>query len=330
MLAWRLLLATGDPACADMIERTIYNGVLPGVSLDGASFFYDNPLQRRTVRAAAGPGHRARSSWFPCACCPPNLMRMLASWEQYLASTDETGIQLHQYATAELRAATAGGPVGLALETGYPWDGRVGVVVLETPEVPWSLSLRIPAWSRTSTIRDCDSDAQPVAAGTYWASGRRKWQAGDSIELELDLRPRLTAPDPRIDAVRGTVAMERGPLVYCVESADLPAGVTLEDVHLEPGYAPSTVARPDLDNTTIGLEIPAIQRWRQGAAWPYDELEALARGAAAASEGGDGTAGRRDAFDLRAIPYFAWANRSVEAMRVWIPLDSEGRPAPES
>jgi hypothetical protein len=124
--------------------------------------------------------------------------------------------------------------------------------------------------------------------------------------------------------------MERGPLVYCVESADLPAGVTLEDVHLEPGYAPSTVARPDLDNTTIGLEIPAIQRWRQGAAWPYDELEALARGAAAASEGGDGTAGRRDAFDLRAIPYFAWANRSVEAMRVWIPLDSEGRPAPES
>src|SRR4029077_17160117 len=104
MLAWRLLLATGDPACADVIERTIYNGVLPGVSNDGTAFFYVNTLQRRTVRSATEVGSGERQRWVPCACCPASVMRTFGSWEQYLATADDGGIQLHQYAAAELGA----------------------------------------------------------------------------------------------------------------------------------------------------------------------------------------------------------------------------------
>jgi DUF1680 family protein len=297
MLAWRLLLATGDPHCADVIERTIYNGVLPGVSLDGTGFFYDNPLQRRTVRAAAAPGHGERSSWFPCACCPPNLMRTLASWDQYLATTDQEGIQLQQYANAEIAADLPEGPVRLSVETDYPWDGRVRVEVLDAPSAPWSLSLRVPAWSGASWVTDGEQDRAPARAGTYWSSGDRAWRAGDVVVLDLDMTPRITIPDPRIDAVRGCVALERGPLVYCIETADLPPGVTLEEVTVAPDLRPEPVDRPDLAPGVVGLALPAAQV-------PFD-----------------GTPERP--IDIGAIPYFAWANRAVEAMRVWIPVRSE-------
>jgi DUF1680 family protein len=297
MLAWRLLLATGDPQCADVIERTIYNGVLPGVSLAGTAFFYDNPLQRRTVRAAAAPGHGERAGWFPCACCPPNLMRMLAAWDQYLATTDQGGIQVHQYANAEISAATSAGLVRLSIETDYPWDGRVRVAILDAPETPWSLSLRVPAWAAGSTVTDGDRDRVSVGAGTHWASDQRTWRAGDVVVLDLDMGPRVTVPDPRTDAVRGCVALERGPLVYCVETADLPPGVSLEEVRVDANVRPSPIDRSDLATNIVGLAVPAVQ-----AAF-------------------DGGASRQ--IDIGAIPYFAWANRSVEAMRVWIPVRSE-------
>jgi len=320
MLAWRLLLATGDPECAHVIERTIYNGVLAGVSLDGTAFFYDNPLQRRTLRAAAAVGHGERRPWFPCACCPPNLMRMLGSWQQYLATTDDDGIRVHQFAAAELRAELPGGPVHLAMRTDYPWDGQVVVEVLETAPRPWSLSLRVPAWSRSATVHDGNGDARPHDPGGYWSSGPRVWHAGDTVTLDLDLRPRLTEPDPRIDAVRGCVALERGPLVYCIETADLPAGIAVEEVRLEPGVVPSPVARPDVESAIVGLDLPAVRRRFAGSTWPYDQPAPVDQ---ADTNAGDGTGDT--AIGLRAIPYFAWANRAVEAMRVWIPLRHEER-----
>ena len=321
MLAWRLLLATGDPECADVIERAIYNGVLSGVSLEGTSFFYDNPLQRRTVRAAAATGHGERSSWFPCACCPPNLMRLLGSLEQYLATTDDAGIRVHQFATAEIGAEMAGGAVRFAMRTEYPWDGRVVVEMIETPETPWALALRVPAWAQGSTIRLGDGEGKgerrALEAGAYWSSGPREWNAGDTVTLELELRPRVTTPDPRIDAVRGCVALERGPLVYAIESVDLPDGVALEEIRLEPGVRPSPVPRPDIDGGMLGLDLPAVRRRFAGSDRPNGEPGQVDGVVEDAGDGAGDTA-----VALRAIPYFAWANRSVEAMRVWIPLRS--------
>ena len=283
MLAWRLLLATGEAGYADAIERAVYNGVLPGVSLSGTRFFYVNALQRRTRRAWEPPGHGERAPWYPCACCPPNLMRLLSSWEQYLATSDDSGVQLHQYATAEVEADVAGEAVRLSVRTGYPWEGRVEVEVVRAPEHPWTLTLRVPSWCRSAALTGPGGDG-PAPAGPGAAELTRRWEVGDTVVLDLDLPVRVTGPDPRVDAVRGCVAVERGPLVYCVESADLPAGTELEDLRWDPGREPVTAPRPDLGDAVVGITVPLA---------------------------GAGTVG--------AIPYFAWANRGAGAMRVWVP-----------
>ena len=164
MLAWRLLLATGDPEYADVIERTMYNGVLPGVSLDGASFFYVNSLQRRTERAPDRPRSGERQPWYACACCPPNVMRVLSSWPQYLATPTRAGSRSTSSRRRRLHAPVADGAARLAMETGYPWDGSVRITVTEAPRQPWTLSLRVPAWCQSAALRapGGETHADPV------------------------------------------------------------------------------------------------------------------------------------------------------------------------
>jgi DUF1680 family protein len=289
MLAWRLLLATGDPDAADAVERTMTNGVLSGVSLDGTRFFYVNPLQRRTHRVAAAPGTGERKAWYACACCPPNVVRTLASWPQHLATSDGGGVQLWQYAAASIQAQVPGGETRLRVDTGYPWDGRIRITVEAAPGGQWTLGLRIPSWANDARVQwGADTAAVAVAPGDRDATETRAWSAGDVVTLDLPMPARVTTPDPRVDAVRGCLALERGPVVYAIESADLPPGVELEDVRLAAGAVPHPVARQDLAPGALGLEVAAGTA--AGAAVP-----------------------------LAAVPYHAWANRSVEAMRVWIP-----------
>ena len=311
MLAWRLLLATGDPACADVVERTMLNGVLPALGSDGTSFFYVNPLQRRTDRAAAEPGAGERQPWYACACCPPNLMRTLSTWEQQLATTDDGGIQLHQYATSELRLDVAGGEVRLAITTGYPWDGLVSVEVRATPDRPWTLTLRRPAWASGATIRwpGASSADQTDAADRGPVSRTGVWRPGDRVDLRFDMAPRFVHPDPRIDAVRGCVAIERGPLVQCLETADLPAGVDLDELVVDTAAAPTATPRPDITPDAIGVTTRAVQRRPANRDWPYPPQPAEEADAARGVE-------------VHTVPYFAWANRGPGAMRVWVPRDA--------
>jgi DUF1680 family protein len=286
MLSWRLLLATGDQSCADVIERTTYNAILPALSLDGTSFFYVNPLQRRTHRAWAEAGTGERAPWYACACCPPNLMRLIASWPQLVATTDDRGVRIHQYASAEIDVSLPAGTVRLSMETDYPWEGRVRTRVLDAPDEPVELSFRIPGWCGSATLRDSAGGVD--RRGDDEAIGEtRVWQPGDTVELDLEMPIRVTDPDPRIDAIRGCVALERGPLVYAIETADIPAGMELEDVALPAGVVPSAVPRADLAPGLVGLATHAIA--------------------------GDAPV------EVGAIPYFAWANREVAGMRVWIP-----------
>ncbi|MDF3145935.1 beta-L-arabinofuranosidase domain-containing protein, partial [Streptomyces sp. T21Q-yed] len=142
--SWRMALLTGEAKYSDLVERTLYNGFLSGVGLDGDSWLYVNPLQVREGYEGANEADKAarRTPWFRCACCPPNVMRLLASLPHYMASGDAEGVQLHQYATGVYEAG--GGRVRVA--TGYPWDGRIAVTVEEAPAADWTLSLRIPAW----------------------------------------------------------------------------------------------------------------------------------------------------------------------------------------
>jgi DUF1680 family protein len=287
MLAWRLLLATGEARYADAIERTIYNAVLPGISRSGTRFFYTNPLQRRTHRAADTSGHGERTPWNACACCPPNVMRLLSSWQQYLATSHDTGLQIHQYATGEIDADLAGGGLRVSMRADYPRAGRVTVHIDQTPDEAWVLSLRVPGWCRSGSVTD-PVGTRPVTGGTT-VTIERRWSVGDAVVLDLDMPVRLTEPDARVDAVRGCVAVERGPLVYCVESADLPPAIELEDLVWDAGREPVAVERTDLGEPVIGVDVPLRHR--------------------------DGSGALR----VGAIPYYMWANRRVGAMRVWLP-----------
>ncbi|TDN41835.1 hypothetical protein EDF64_11524 [Curtobacterium flaccumfaciens] len=315
--AWRLLLATGKPVYADAIERLLYNAFLAGVSLGGTEYFYVNPLQQRDHAHQdenRSPAH-GRRGWFDCACCPPNIMRTFASLDGYLATATDGGLQVHQYATADL------GPV--RVETGYPHDGRVLVTVTE--DGPLALGLRIPAWSDTTTVTGAGGDASP-AAGTLHVIDR-EWTAGDTVELAFDTTPHRYVADTRIDAARGQVAIERGPLVYAVEQADQ-QGFTVDDLTVD-ADAPITEERQDglLDGiVTLRIQGHAPAEHAQ-AAWPYQRLD----GPGGADRAVDATsvddvAGASDAttglqaVTATAVPYYAWANRGAAPMRVWLPL----------
>ena len=172
MWNWRMLLVTGESRFADLLERTLYNGFLSGLSLDGESFFYSNPLQSRN-------GER-RHRWNPVACCPPNVMRLLASLHHYLATVTETGVQLHQYATSTIRTVVPGaGPVELTVETSYPWSGSVTVEVVSSTDAEWTLSLRIPAWARARDRRRRAGRAGRVRDADAALARRRPRRPGD-------------------------------------------------------------------------------------------------------------------------------------------------------
>jgi hypothetical protein len=289
---WRMLLATGEAHHADLLERTLYNGFLAGIALDGGGYAYVNPLQLRE-----GAPH-VRHPWFPCACCPPNVMRLLASLPHYLGTADDDGLQVHQYASGTLRARGR----AVRVRTEYPWDGRVEVEIAETPAEPWTLSLRVPGWCSGARL-----DGQGVPAG--YARVRRTWRAGDTVALELPMPPRLIEPHPRIDAVRGCLAIERGPLVYCLESADAPAGTTLDDVLLHAAGALEALPRPDLLGGIVA--VAATGRHREAAGWGDTWPYAPADGAQGLGDGPPVT--------LLAVPYALWGNRGGGAMRVWTP-----------
>lgn len=315
--AWRLLLATGKPVYADAIERLLYNAFLAGVSLAGTEYFYVNPLQQRDHAHQdenRSPAH-GRRGWFDCACCPPNIMRTFASLDGYLATATDGGLQLHQYATASLGRVD--------VETGYPHDGRVVVTVTE--DGPLALGLRIPSWSDTTTVQGPDGTASPTAGTLHVID--REWTAGDTVELVFDTTPHRYVADARIDAARGQVAIERGPLVYAVEQADQ-QGFTVDDLTVD-ADAPITEERQDglLDGVvTLRVAGHAPAEHAQ-AAWPYRRLDGPggtdhAGAATSVDDAAGSTAAATSLQDVTAtaVPYYAWANRGAAPMRVWLPL----------
>lgn len=300
MWSWRMLLATGRCEFADLIERVLYNGFLAGVSLDGVGFFYVNPLQ-------AAQRHALRQDWYPVACCPPNIMRMLASLDQYIATGDESGIQLHQYTAATITQTTSTGAVrALRIDTLYPWCGRIEVTALTAGE--FAVSLRIPSWCVAATV-----DGKPASGGAY-VTCRREWAAGESIVLQLDVAPRMTVANPRVDATRGCVAIERGPLVYCVEQTDVGDNVELADLRVDATTPPHDGDDPDGLPGMRGVSVSATLS--QSADW---EGVGGYRDVRLTSTVADAVGGESSELTFTAVPYFAWANRGPGAMRVWLP-----------
>ena len=316
MASWRLLLATGQGKYADLIERTLHNVFAASTSTAGDAFFYVNPVQRRRPRDAApvdGKPLRAdapgtRPAWFDCACCPPNIMRTVASLGGYLATADDTGVQLHLYASAGLTVPLGEGQVRVTVETEYPLDGTVTVRVEQSPEQPWTLSLRIPAWCRGASVEVDGEKRAATADEDGYVRIAREWVSGDVVRLVLPMPARLTVAHPAVDAVRGSVAIERGPLTYCLESVDQPQGVDLDAVELAADAQLRANTRPDLFGGTVAIEVEGVARDDSG--WAGSGWASLAEEPQPST--------RR--VTLTAIPYYLWANRGPSAMRVWVPL----------
>jgi DUF1680 family protein len=307
--AWRMLLATGDAVFADLIERTVFNGFAAGVSRSGDEYFYVNALQ---VRADAAPqDHRSpalgRHGWFDVACCPPNIMRTIASLHSYLATSDGTGVQIHQYGSAMIRHPSADGGIELRMSTDYPWLGEVTVEALRSPDQEWTLSLRVPAWCHDAVVSV--NGAVPASVGPGYVRLTRRWRSGDQVRLELPMPPRLTAADPHVDALRGCVAVERGPLVYCVEQVDQPAGLTVDDLMITAASL-TDEWRADLIGGVVAVHLQVAAFEPASSGLPYNEATVIA----------DAPPEPRN---VLAVPYCLWANRGPGAMRVWLPSGPE-------
>ena len=315
MFSWRLLLAGGEPRYADLIERTLFNVVATSPSAEGTAFFYAHTLHQRAPGETPAENEMSprassslRSPWFEVACCPPNVARTLASLAAYVATRDDDGIQLHQYATGEVRVTLpAGRRVAVDVDTAYPRDGRIAVRFREDTNGPASLTLRVPGWAVGATIMDTpvDGEARERVAPPGTVELRRSWNRGDVVELTLPVEPRLTRADRRIDAVRGCLAVERGPEVLCLESVDL-AAATDGRADVATARLVDDVAPVDVDGRTVvtlTLSEPAV------APWPYDRPTV--------AEGVDDRALRH--FQVPLIPYHDWANRGPGTMRVWLP-----------
>jgi DUF1680 family protein len=311
MVAWRLLLASGDLRYADVIERTLYNVVAASPSATGDAFFYTNPLQQRVEASEASvdePSPRAhaqlRAPWFEVSCCPPNVARTFAQLATYVATHDDNAVQLLQYVPSDLRLRLSGGrEVRLAVSTEYPYDGQVAVEVLDAPDDEWTLTLRIPSWAEGAVV-EFDGSSEAAAAPSWSTTLAR---TGSRVTLRLPVAPRWSVADERVDAVRGTVAVQAGPFVMCAESVDLPGGADVDRLRVHPGEP--------LRGTPAGAVVRGRLVTHRDATWPYaSALTGAEPERAGSAEVEDGAV-----IDVPLIPYHSWANRGPSTMRVWMP-----------
>lgn len=297
MVSQRLLLATGDPSYADMIERILYNIVATSPAEDGHGFFYANTLYRRSEGEVPPPdaaSPRADSSlrapWYHVSCCPTNVSRTLASLASLVASTAGDSLHIHQYMSGRVTAELEGGRVELDVATAYPDDGTIRLQVLAAPP-SWTLVLRVPAWAEGALV---DVGSGPVHAlpGNLEVPGVK---AGGVVTLMLPLTPRWVFPDPRIDTVTGQVAVARGPVVHALESVDFGEDVALARVDVDAG----------LSETADGVFASIARLPQADEAWPYG-------GRPEGPQSSESSA-------VRLTPYHAWGNRGPATMRVWMP-----------
>jgi DUF1680 family protein len=308
---WRLLLATGRSRYAAEMERVFWNTIAGGVSRGGSEFFYSNTLHLRTDHDSAdedSPRHRL--GWYQCACCPPNLARLLACVQAYLVTSDPSGLQVHMPFSGTVSTEVGGGAVELTLASGHPWEGTTDIKLDRCgAREGWELAVRLPEWASKEKARLAVNGelAEASFEGGYLKIARH-WRPGDRVELSSSMPVRVLRPHWRIDAVRSCVAVQRGPLVYCLEADDLPAGTAVEDVVLD-----EAAPLEPTGEVPVGLE-------------GYAKVAVVASGRrvdGARDQLYDGRGTSQPTSEPQAltfVPYFARANRASAAMRVWVPV----------
>ena len=305
MWNWRMLAATGEARYADVVERALYNGINSGMSLDGTLYCYRNPL-------AFDPsgGDKIRNPWYDTTCCPPNLERTFASLPGYFYSTSRDGLYLHLYDNSQLDWHLEDG-TGLKVvqNTKYPWGGMAEINVAPTKPTEFIFYLRIPGWSDGTKVEINGKPVPGATAGQYLAL-RRRWSSGDVINVKFNMTPQVIEANARVVDDYARVAVQRGPLVYCLEQLDQPAGVPLYDLSLDLRPKDASLFQEEFEPNLLG-GITVLKH--VGAA-----TQPSASGSKLYYRYTSDSAPTRPV-ELQFIPYYAWANRAPTPMQVWTP-----------
>ncbi|RJP32012.1 MAG: glycoside hydrolase family 127 protein [Candidatus Omnitrophota bacterium] len=306
LLNWRMLQITGEARFADVLELALYNGILAGISLDGKQFFYTNPL--RTVKNLPFDlrWSRERKPYISSFCCPPNVVRAIAEVSRYAYSVSENSVCINLFGSNELDTRLPDGShITLRQKTDYPWNGHVTIEVQSVEKPDFAMNVRIPEWANNVKIQlnrqNIDALCKP---GSYF-SLQKSWTQGDTVEINFPMPATLIQAHPLIEELRNQVAVKRGPLVYCLESTDLPDSIEIDQVMIPRDIQFHSQFESDvlggivtLKGTALAMEKPD---WTNHL---YRELQS--------------STGRPISIQL--IPYYAYGNRDASEMSVWMPL----------
>lgn len=298
----RMLLVEQKSCYADTMERALFNTCIAGMSLDGKSFFYVNPLEVDPVASRENPNRKhvlpVRPAWFGCACCPPNLARMITSLPEYLYTLKDRSIYVNLYMENQAAVDLFGTEVKFDEITNYPYEGTIAFHMHTAGR--YSMNLRIPDWSRNHwSVKVNQTEVKPIVTDGY-AKLEREWESGDVIELALDMTPGRVYANPLVSKDIGKVAIQRGPIVYCLEEVD--NGKGLQRIFLPRDSALTVVEKPDklsgiIEIQTEGLKLIADDKEELYTSEPHDQFEKI---------------------PLTFIPYYTWANRGENEMTVWV------------
>lgn len=304
---WRMLQITGEAKYADIVELALYNSVLSGISLSGDKFLYTNPMSSSDALPFSQRWSKDRQHYIGLSnCCPPNTVRTISEVSQYAYSISDKGIFLNLYGGNNLDTRLKNGAgLKLSQSTDYPWDGKITVKLVEAPVEAFSFFLRIPGWCNgAKMLVNGKPQTTKLTPGEY-AEINRTWKAGDRIELLLPMPVRLIESNPLVEETRNQVAVKRGPIVYCLESTDLPKGKTIFDIAIpvKNNLKPTLIT---IENSPImALDGQAI--FVDNANWTkklYREVSTETL----------------KIIPVRLVPYYAWGNRGHNDMSVWLPL----------
>ncbi len=306
--SWRMLMLTSEARYADLLERTLYNAVLPAVSLDGKRYFYTNPLRVNLDLPYTLRWSKEREEYISlCNCCPPNIVRTISEISNYMYSQSERGLWLNLYGGNHLKTTMYNGSLlELEQETDYPWEGYIKIKLKKVPKGEFSVHLRIPEWADESKLNiNGNPSGENLIAGSYFEI-KRKWETGDIIELELPVTPRLIRSHPLVESTSNQVAVQRGPLIYCMESDDVPNDINIFNLAI-----PAGIQFNEINSSIAGTDMIMLE----GKANLVD------------NSGWDGELYRElnteeiSPVKIRLIPYYAWGNRNKSDMTVWMSVD---------
>lgn len=286
----KMLEMTGNGEYGDVLERALYNGAISGISLDGTRYFYDNPLESR--------GTHARVPWFHCACCPPNIARLIGNLASFVASEADADFYIHQYSGFEAQTTLNGVPVTIRAESQFPWNGTYRLSIEPERPVQFALRFRLPDWSEDISAEVPGAEEEAEYDSGY-AVFDRVWKPGDTLVIDLGIEPRWIESNVAVRDDLGRIALTRGPLVYCAESVD--AAFDPQLFVADPNADVTEQWEPDLEGM-ISVTVSGVKEIEQP-----DEPLYVPFGTAEMQE-----------VQAKFIPYYAWANRGASAMAVWV------------